>query len=117
MSPLASYLVQTIVTLSAIVILAGLVVFAARRFGVGRPAGPLQLVGRLPLDGRRAIYLVRVSDRLFVLGGSEAGLNKLGELEGQGLEFEREPVPAPAFRDVLERAFGKRKGSDDEGAA
>lgn len=114
MSPLATYLIETAVTLVAIVTLAGLVLYAARRFGVGRPAGPLRLIGRLPLDGRRAVYLVRVEKKIFVLGASEAGLHKLGELEGEHAELE-EPEP-PVFREVLERVVGKNKDEDENAA-
>ena len=53
MSPLAHYVLETLVTLLAIVALAVLVLVGARRAGMGRSAGPLELVGRLPLDGRR----------------------------------------------------------------
>jgi len=113
MSPLATYLLETAVTLVAIVTLAVLVLAGARRFGVGRPAGPLRLIGRLPLDGRRAIYLVRVEKKVFVLGASEAGLHKLGELEGDHADLEA-PEPA-AFREVLERTLGRaRKGRDQK---
>ncbi len=115
MSPLATYLMETAVTLVAIVALAVLVLYGARRLGVGRPAGPLRLVGRLPLDGRRAIYLVRVEKRVLVLGASEAGLHKLGELEGEHSELDA--PESPAFREVLARVMGKRKPSGDEDAA
>jgi flagellar biogenesis protein FliO len=82
MTPFVTYIIETLVTLLAVVALAVLVLVGARRIGVGRATGPLQLVGRLPLEGRRAVYLVRVLDRIFVLGASEAGLDKLGELDG-----------------------------------
>ena len=72
MSPLAHYVVETLVTLLAIVALSVLVLLGARRAGMGRSAGPLELVGRLPLDGRRAVYLVRVGTTVYVVGASEA---------------------------------------------
>jgi flagellar biogenesis protein FliO len=67
LSPLTSYIVETLITLLGVIALAVLVLYGARRLGVGRPAGPLSLVGRLPLDGRRAIYLVRVDKTVFVV--------------------------------------------------
>jgi flagellar protein FliO/FliZ len=79
-SPTASYLVETLVTLLAVVAVAVLVLVGAKRLGVGAPSGPIELVGRLPLDARRAVYLVRVADRVLVLGSSEAGLTKLHDL-------------------------------------
>jgi flagellar biogenesis protein FliO len=79
-SPVASYVVQTAVTLAGVVALAVVLLYGARRAGVGRASGPLELLGRLPLDGRRAVYLVRAGKVVFVIGSSEAGLVKLGEL-------------------------------------
>jgi flagellar biogenesis protein FliO len=79
-SPVASYIVQSLVTLLGVAALAVLLLYGARKTGMGRPSGPIELVGRLPLDGRRAVYLVRVGSTVFVLGSSEAGLVKLGEV-------------------------------------
>jgi flagellar biogenesis protein FliO len=80
LSPVGSYVIQTVVTLAGVVALAILVLYAARRAGVGRASGPLSVVGRLPLDGRRAVYLVRVGRAIYVLGVSDGGLVKLGEM-------------------------------------
>jgi flagellar biogenesis protein FliO len=85
-SPLASYLIQTVVTLAGVVALAAVLLYGARRAGVGRPSGPLSLLGRLPLDARRAVYLVRVGTTIYVVGSSEAGLVKLGEVSEQSLD-------------------------------
>ena len=101
LSPLTAYVVETLVTLLGVIALAVLVLYAARRMGVGKPAGPLSLVGKLPLDGRRAIYLVRVSKTVYVVGASEAGLSKLGELGEDGIDLEE--VPKPTFSEVLTR--------------
>lgn len=94
-------MIQTLVTLFGVIALAVLVLYAARRMGVGKPAGPLSLVGKLPLDGRRAIYLVRAGKTVFVVGASEAGLSKLGELGDEALVRE-EPASA-SFSQVLAR--------------
>src|SRR6188474_426888 len=87
MSPLAHYVLETLVTLLAIVALSVLVLLGARRAGMGRSAGPLELVGRLPLDGRRAVYLVRVGTTVYVVGASEAGIAKLGEVSDGSIEL------------------------------
>jgi flagellar biogenesis protein FliO len=113
MSPLTSYVVETLVTLVVVVVLAVVVLYAARRMGVGRPAGPLDLVGRLPLDGRRAVYLVRVEKRVFVLGASEAGLSKLGELDGDDITLEQAPSTPDAFKRILGKALGKPVPGDE----
>ena len=108
MTPLGRYVVETVVTLSLVLGLAVLILFAARRVGIGRPSGPLSIAGRLVLDPRRAIYLVRVADSIYVIGASEAGLAKLGELDPKSLGTV-EPagrVEAGGFRQVLERLRG-----------
>lgn len=122
MSPLTKYVIETLVTLLGVIALAVLVLYGARRLGVGRQAGPVSLVGRLPLDGRRAIYLVRVGKTVYVVGASEAGLAKLGELSEAGLELELEAareVAAPAaFKQVLSRVVqkpAKAEPTDAEG--
>ena len=91
------------------------VLYGAKRLGVGRPKGPIQLVGQLPLDGRRAVYLVRVAEQVLVVGASEGGLTRLGELtraelEGQGAE-------PPAEKSFAELLRGARKGERSGTAA
>ncbi len=105
MTPLSRYVVETLVTLLAVVALCVLVLSALRRVGVGKVGGPLELLARLPLEGRRAVYLVRAGETVYVLAASESALAKLGELP-------REAVPTNValepltFRDVLKRAVG-----------
>jgi flagellar biogenesis protein FliO len=108
MTPLTHYVVETLVTLLGIVALAVLVLVGARRAGIGRAAGPLALVGRLPLDARRAVYLVRVGSQLYVLGASEAGLHKLGELAEGSIDLSEAAGGEPSFREVLNRVLGKK---------
>ncbi len=108
MTPLGRYVVETVVTLSLVLGLAVLILFAARRVGIGKPSGPLSIAGRLVLDPRRAIYLVRVADSIYVIGASEAGLSKLGELDPKSLG-ELDPaqrIESAGFRQVLERLRG-----------
>jgi flagellar biogenesis protein FliO len=110
MSPLASYVAETLITLLAVIALAVLVLYGARRVGIGRPSGPVQLVGRLPLDGRRAVYLVRVTNTVYVLGASEAGLTKLGEITAdEASQLRVEDPSGPAFSEILSRALGRKQ--------
>jgi flagellar biogenesis protein FliO len=106
-TPLGRYVIETLVMLTGVAALAVLVLTLGRRFGVGRPSGPLELVGRLPLDGRRAVYLVRVGETVYVVGASESGLSKLGEIGKDGLELPKGETLAPSFRSVLERVIGR----------
>ena len=105
MTPLGRYIVQTLVTLAGVVALAVLVLYAARRLGVGR-AGPLALLGRLPLDGRRAVYLVKVGKKVFVLGAGDQALSKLGEFDETEIDLGEMPSP-PTFKDVFRRVRDK----------
>jgi flagellar biogenesis protein FliO len=108
MSPLAHYVLETLVTLLSIVALAVLVLIGARRAGLGQRGGPLELVGRLPLDGRRAVYLVRVGRTIYVVGASEAGIAKLGEVTDGSLDLPAQSQDHQTFREVLLRAFVKK---------
>lgn len=107
-TPLGRYVLETIVTLLLVTALAVFVLVVARRSGMGRAQGPLSLAGRLVLDARRAIYLVRVGDVLYVVGASEAGLSKLGELARDAVGVIDQNAPAPAaFKDLLARLAAK----------
>src|SRR5579859_4381488 len=108
-SPYAGYLVETFVTLLAVCALAVLVLWGARRLGIGRPSGPIELRGHLPLDARRSIYLVKVGDAVFVVGVGEGGFTKLGEIPAASLPAV-EAAKAPAFADVLAKVLGRGKG-------
>lgn len=106
MGSYAGYIVQTIVTLVAVCAIAFVVLYGARRLGVGRPRGPIELVGHLPLDARRSIYLVKVAGQVIVVGASEAGFTKLGELPAGEIPTEVKTEGAP-FADVLARVLGR----------
>jgi flagellar biogenesis protein FliO len=113
MTPVSQYVVQTLVTLLAVVVLSVLLLSALRRVGVGKLGGPLELLARLPLEGRRAVYLVRAGETVYVLAASESALAKLGELPRSELPMVIGPE-APTFAEVLKRAVGvKAKDKDD----
>jgi flagellar biogenesis protein FliO len=103
-------LLETLVTLVVVCAAAFGVLYGARRLGVGRPSGPLALAGHLPLDGRRAIYLVRVGAQVFVVGVSEAGFTKLGELAAADLPAQA-VAPESAFAKAMARALSRGGGS------
>jgi len=105
MTPLSRYVVETLVTLMAVVALCVLLLSALRRVGVGKAGGPLELLARLPLEGRRAVYLVRAGETVYVLAASEGALAKLGEMPRGSLPTV--PLLEPqSFSDVLKRAVG-----------
>lgn len=111
MGPYTGYLLETFVTLLAVCGLAFVVLYGARRLGIGRPRGPIQLVGQLPLDARRAIYLVQVGGQVLVVGASEAGITKLGEVPANELPAVDPATGSPPFGDVLARVLGTKRAA------
>jgi flagellar biosynthetic protein FliO len=102
MGSYAGYLLETFITLVVVCGLAFVVLYGARRFGIGRASGSIKLVGQLPLDARRAIYLVKIGEQVIVVGASEGGLTKLGEMSADAVPKEIEPKPLK-FSDVMAR--------------
>jgi flagellar biogenesis protein FliO len=112
MTPLSRYVVETVISLVAIAALSIVLLSALRRAGVGKANGPLELLARLPLEGRRAVYLVRVAETVYVLGASENAMQKLGELPEAALpKLAQEPQ---RFADILKRAVGVRSTPTSE---
>jgi flagellar biogenesis protein FliO len=107
MTPLSRYVVETLVTLLAVVALCIVLLSALRRVGVGKVGGPLELLARLPLEGRRAVYLVRAGETVYVLAASENALAKLGEIPRTLLPEPPESEPS-SFAEVLRRAVGAK---------
>jgi flagellar biogenesis protein FliO len=109
------YLIETIVTLLGVCALAFLVLWGGRRLGVGRPSGPIELQGHLPLplDSRRAIYLVRVGAQVFIVGVGEGCFTKLGEVAASELPARSATRGAP-FAEVLARVLPKGPSSERE---
>jgi flagellar biogenesis protein FliO len=108
MTPLSRYVIETLVTLLAVVALCVVLLSALRRVGVGKTSGPLELLARLPLEGRRAVYLVRAGETVYVLAASESALAKLGEMPRDALPREGDAalLEPQRFSDVLKRALG-----------
>jgi flagellar biogenesis protein FliO len=98
MSSYAAYLIETFLTLTLVCGVAFAVLYGARRLGLGRASGPIALVGQLPLDGRRFIYLVRVGTQVFVVGAGEGGFTKLGEIAASELPPEERAEGSPFAR-------------------
>ena len=107
MTPLSRYVVETLVTLLAVVALCVVLLSALRRVGVGKLGGPLELLARLPLEGRRAVYLVRAGETVYVLAASENALAKLGEMP-RALLPDAPAAELVSFSEVLKRAVGMK---------
>jgi flagellar protein FliO/FliZ len=103
------YVAETLLTLGCVVGLAFIVVHFARRTGIGGVQGPAELVGRLPLDARRTIYLVKIGTRVLVLGAGEGGLRLLTRIAAEDLPTP--DVPRRSFADVLARLRTERSAT------
>lgn len=104
----AGTLLETFVTLLVVCIVAFVLLYFARKAGVARAFGAAELVGQLPLEARRAVYLVRVGGRVLVIGASEAGLTKLAELEAADVPVTAGPK---TFADVLSKALARSRST------
>jgi flagellar protein FliO/FliZ len=110
---MTGYVLQTIVVLVLVCGLAFAVMVAARKLGVGRGRGPVSLAGYLPLDARRGIYLVRVGGNVLIVGASEAGLVKIGEVAASELPVEV-PSPSPFAKLLSGKLLASIKGGNRE---
>ncbi len=82
---------------------------ASKRFLPGRDSGPLRVVGRTALSPKQSVYLLRVGDRVLILGaGPQGPPSTLGEVTDpaelarlaprRGPRAPVEPArPSPAF--------------------
>ena len=118
-------LLQSVLALAAVCVLAWVVLrmFSRRGFGVGPTGGRVRVVERIPLDARRMLYVVKVGERLLLLGsGDGASPALITEIDPATMP----PVPdakpvGEAFRDVLARVRGRPaaavvKGDEEEEA-
>ncbi len=110
MGPYASYLLETVVMLAVVCGLAIAAMVLAKRVGVGRPSGPIELVGQLPLDARRAFYLVKVGTRVFLVGAGEGGFARIGELPASEVPTSLPPT-ADGFAALFSRAVARKGAS------
>ena len=110
MSPEATYVLQSLGTVAVFGAAAWGAVWGLRRIGVSGAGGPMQVIARQPLDGRRAIYLVRVGKRVLIVGAADGSLTRLGTTTVRSLEISPDAPPErKSFGDVLARVFGRGK--------
>lgn len=79
-------LLQTLLALAATCILAWVVLRWSAKRGLQLGAGRIKVLERTPLDGRRALYLVEVGDRVLLVGAGDGGAPALlAELDPEEL--------------------------------
>ena len=107
MSPELTYVVESLATIAVFGGALYVATRALRRISGERAGGPLEVLARQPLDGRRAVYLVRVGKRVLIVGAGDGALTRLGSTSLAAVKGELEKE-APGFREVLSRAVGRR---------
>lgn len=103
-------LLQTLLALGAVCVLAWVLLrWGARRgLGLGAARGRVRVLERVALDPRRALYLVKVGDKVLLIGaGDGAAPAVLSEIDPAELPAEPD-TPAPTFAEVLRRLGGRR---------
>ena len=109
----ASYgdlLVTSLIVLAVVCVAAFVVVrVLGRVLATGRPraAHLLEVVARLPLEPRRALYVVDVAGKTLLVGTSEMGLSVLSELDGG--EVRARVAAKPSFAELVRAAWTRRK--------
>lgn len=104
-------LVQTFVVLGLVVALAWLTLNVGLRRLMGlAPAGRrgiVSVVERVPLDQKRALYVVRAGGEVLLLGASELSVNVITKLDASVLDV---PVATstPQLSPLLQKLMGKK---------
>jgi flagellar protein FliO/FliZ len=104
-------LLQTLFALAGVCVLAWVVLRwgAQRGFGTGRLGGNVRVVERIPLDPRRALYVVKAGERVLLLGvGDGAAPTLLTELDPAMLPAPTTNAAGTSFREVLARLRGPK---------
>lgn len=87
-------LLQTLLALAAVCILAWVVLKWSRGRGLAMGGRRVKVLERVPLDGRRSLYLVEVAGRVLLVGAGEQGaLGVLAELDPDALPAVPEAPP------------------------
>jgi flagellar protein FliO/FliZ len=66
-------LLQTIFALAAVCVLAWVVLRWSARRGLGVGRGRIRVIERVPLEGRRSLYLIEIGERVLLVGAGEGG--------------------------------------------
>ena len=80
------FIIETLVALGVIALIGYVVVqLSKKRFGIpGKGGGRMRLVERLPLDDKRALHLVEVDGKTFLVGTGEHDVHLLTSVDASG---------------------------------
>ena len=110
---LGSSFALSLVSLAVVCLLAyGVLRWFSRR-GAGRSEGPVRVLARCALEPRRAVYLLHVAGRCFLVGVGDGPMSLLAEIDPAAVRDEigaGAPVQSGLrFADVLSRFRGRTK--------
>jgi flagellar biogenesis protein FliO len=114
-SALGVYVLQTVLTLLILGALAYGLIYLQRKLTLSGSKGPLEMLGRLPLDARKTVYLVKIGEQVLVLGASEAGLRLLSTLNAKELPALQPGQSVPLPRGLLHGLVGKLDEDENAG--
>lgn len=83
-----SLLLQTILALILVCVLAYVLLRYGLKWLIPKPKGQIQamrIIDRLPLEGRRAVYMVEIGEKVLILAATDSSINKVGELSSSEL--------------------------------
>jgi flagellar biogenesis protein FliO len=100
-------MIESLSAVLLVVLLLAAAAFVLQRTGPRRAMGPVELLARLPLEARRSVYVIRVVDQILIIGSSEAGLSKLGDVP-EAARGALQALPKASFASVLADALGRR---------
>jgi flagellar protein FliO/FliZ len=108
---LGSSFAWSLLSLAVVCLLAYVALRWLSRRGVGRSEGPVRVVARCSLEPRRAVYLIEVAGRCFLVGGGDGPLSLLAEIDPATVKLDAvAPVPGGlSFSEVLARLRGRAK--------
>lgn len=106
-------LLTTVLLLVAVAVVAYVLVRLLRRGLEGRPVGEglVAVLARVPLEPRRALYVVRVGGKTLLLGASEGGLGLVTELDGDAVPTAPETSAGRRFTELVAAAWSRRRSS------
>jgi flagellar biosynthetic protein FliO len=103
----------SLVSLAVVCLLAYVALRWFSRRGVGRSEGPVRVLARCSLEPRRAVYLLQVAGRCFLVGVGDGPMSLLAEIDPAAVTSEMgagAPVPGGLrFAEMLSRFRGKAK--------
>jgi len=103
----------SLLSLAVVCLLAYVALRWLARRGAGRSDGPVRVLARCSLEPRRAVYLVQVAGRCFLVGVGDGPMSLLAEIDPAAVK-DQVGVAAPVagglrFADVLSRFRGRAK--------